>query len=240
MSKELDILDDLDDLFEEADKIEETIIEVKETLETEVIPDVEVEPIQIDVMTDDNIEKAQKSNTQSSNVIHKYAKLADAFEIKVDSMSEDIEDILDTTKDELVAYHKTNELTEDVKDSAFNIDLLTSDFGTMRKTILDTLKDGRLVQQKYTDEILLSSVADISPQILLGFSELMKAVAKQVELLSKIYKDVAETQVKLKSYMKKEQMIADANGEGSDGTTNIQNNYIMTTQELISKFIPES
>jgi hypothetical protein len=230
-----DILEDLDDLFEQAEKVESTIEEVKEVLKTETIvedPRVEIPQVEIPPETKEEVDKkVDKTN----GIIKKYEKIAEAFDVKVEDMSEDIEEIIEETKSDIVK-HQAEKLpvSDEIKESAFNIDLLTEDFASMRETIKSSLENGRQVQQKYTDEIMINSVTEISPTVLMGFSELMKAVAKQVELLSRIYKDVAETQVKLKTYMKKEQMVEDTNGSG---TTNIQqNNYIMSTQDLIDKF----
>lgn len=220
-----DILGDLDIIEEIEDDTDELIEDVDETTQEflDIIDDFERSP------TKENI----------ASVSAKFDTLSDAFGVSSDAMTENIQEGIDTVRKDAVSYKSAGyEITEDIKASAFNIDLLSNDFAKMREILLDSLADGRAVQKKFTDEMLMVSIDDISPTILEGFSSLMKAVANQVQLLSKIYKDVADTQVKLKQYMRQEQMNEDLTGS-KEGTTNIQNNYILSTNDLIKGFLPD-
>lgn len=174
---------------------------------------------------------------QIASVAKRFDSLSEAFGISSEDMVEDINSMIEETKREAVAYKKQGyELTEEIRASAFNIDQLTNHFGIMIETLTSSLQDGRAIQKKFTDEMLMVSIDDISPTVLMGYSEVMKAVTKQVETISKIYREVAETQMKLKGYLKNDKMEEDAKG---GGTTNIQNNYILSTQDLINRFKPE-
>jgi len=219
-----DILGDLEETLEEVNTVE-LIEDVDETTQEFI----------------DIIEQFEHNPSQENiaGVAAKFDTLSDAFGVSSDAMTSNIQEGIDTVRKDAVEYKQAGyEITEDIKASAFNIDLLSNDFAKMRAILLDSLADGRAVQKKFTDEMLMVSIDDISPTILEGFSSLMKAVANQVQLLSKIYKDVAETQVKLKQYMRQEQMNDDINGS-ENGTTNIQNNYILSTNDLINGFLPD-
>lgn len=184
--------------------------------------------------------ETQPTTDKIAEVSSKFNTLSDAFGISSEDMNDNIQAGINEIRKEATEYKEAGyEITADIKVSAFNIDLLSTDFGKMREVLLASLADGRAVQKKFTDEMLMVSIDEISPTILEGFSSLMKAVANQVQLLSKIYKDVADTQVKLKQYMRQEQMNIDID-ESKGGTTNIQNNnYILSTTDMINGFLPD-
>lgn len=204
-------------------------IEAKEEDFDSVIAGFESLSAEIDAGRTTDVAKASK----------KFESLSDAFNVSMDGMDDELDTIISEAKGEIVEHIQNGgAVTPTLKETAFNVDNLGEDFKDMRRTLKDSLSDSRAIQKKFTDEMLMSTIEDISPQVLMGYSELMKAVTKQVEVLAKIYKDVADTQVKLKEYLKTEQMVEDRDGPA--GTTNVQNNYILTTNDLIDKFLPKS
>lgn len=255
-------MDDLLDLgIDESGNIETSNTTEEETTETneieqEIVQEVVVETEDLPWDDDDEIildfedvlsgfqevGKILDSNDSPrvvASVAKKFDSLSDAFGVSSEEMVDDLNNMIQETKKEAIAYkQKGYELSEEVRASAFSIDQLTNHFGVMIETLTSSLQDGRAIQKKFTDEMLMVSIEDISPTVLMGYSEVMKAVTKQVETISKIYREVAETQVKLKGYLKEEKMVDDAES-AKGGTTNIQNNYILSTQDLINKFKPE-
>ena len=227
----------LDDILgDEPEEVQEVVVE-EAVIATEGEMEETVEGF-IDII---DAFEARPTEDRLADVTTKFDTLADAFGTSNEDMKENIEAGIQEIRKDAVEYKAAGyEITEEIKASAFNIDLLSNDFAKMRSILLDSLADGRAVQKKFTDEMLMVSIDDISPTVLEGFSSLMKAVANQVQLLSKIYKDVAETQVKLKQYMRQEQMDTEG-GAGNDGTSQgigVQNNYIVTTNDLINGFLP--
>lgn len=231
---------EIDDLLDLGIEEEETPVQEVQEVKTEIEAEIVEDTTNFDEVLEGFQSLAEEIETNPTDIAKaskKFDSLSEAFGVSSEAMEEELDEMISEAKGEIVEHVKGGfPVTDDIKASAFNVDGLGSDFVKMRRILLDSLDDSRAIQKKFTDEMLMTTIDDIPSTTLMGYSELMKAVTRQAEVLAKIYKDVAETQVKLKAYLREEQAVKDQEGPG--GTTNIQNNYILSTKDLIDKFNP--
>ena len=161
---------------------------------------------------------------KTSSIITKYQNLADNFGLDVEEMVEEMSESINEKKSSLANVDINNNIEVVTKK------ILIEDFAVVRKVLLEAIEDGRSVLKAFATELQMEGT-DTKPGILSGYSELMISVNQNIKLLIGIYKDIVKTEVE----MHKAKTSLPKTDEPT-GNTFIQNNFISTTSDLISKY----
>jgi len=155
----------------------------------------------------------------------KIDKIASQFDIAESSIN-DMDNYLKEKLPMEVTY-ETNpiELPTEIIESIIEISILKEDFNNIRTTLLSTVKNGRLILQSVADE-LLTSDSERQSEMISSFAELTNAVNQSLKLLSSIYKDIIFVQKEIINFNKIEE---------PKTINNTQNNFILSTAEIIKK-----
>jgi hypothetical protein len=176
-----------------------------------------------------NLDKQVKRGEQLASKIDKIAETFDIAESCAEELSEYIEEKLPietTYEDNPVAVLDDYENSE-VIESIIKLDILKEDFQTIRTTLLDTVKNGRLILQSMTDEMLTTDT-ERKASLITSFAELTNATNQSLKLLSAIYKEIVHVQKEVINFEQ----------PSLDGATinNTQNNFMaMSTADVIKE-----
>lgn len=156
--------------------------------------------------------RTDKTVTNSNILVTKLDKISKNFDIATTEVEEMTTEV--TTE---VAEIKSKSLANISPSDMFQLDILYSDFTTIRNTLTDTVTKGKLVIDTLTVEL---TVAPDNAELVASYSQLISVVNSSMKLLGTTYKDITEVISRIKKF---EESNKDENTSG--GVTNIQNNF---------------
>ena len=156
--------------------------------------------------------RTDKAVTNSNILVTKLDKISKNFDIATTEVEEMTTEV--TTE---VAEIKSKSLANISPSDMFQLDILYSDFTTIRNTLTDTVTKGKLVIDTLTVEL---TVAPDNAELVASYSQLISVVNSSMKLLGTTYKDITEVISRIKKF---EESNTDENTSG--GVTNIQNNF---------------
>ena len=163
---------------------------------------------------------------KTSSIISKYQNLADNFGLDVEEMVEEMTEAIENKTKTPTLINNSDNAIEVVTKSA-----LMEDFTTVRKVLLEAIEDGKNVLKAFATELQMEGT-DTKPGVLTGYSEVMISVNQNIKLLVGIYKDIVKTEVE----MHKAKTLLPKEDEPPKGNVYIQNNFVSTTSDIISKY----
>lgn len=156
--------------------------------------------------------RTDKAVTNSNILVTKLDKISKNFDIATTEVEE-----MTTEVATEVAEIKSKSLANISPSDMFQLDILYSDFTTIRNTLTDTVTKGKLVIDTLTVEL---TVAPDNAELVASYSQLISVVNSSMKLLGTTYKDITEVISRIKKF---EENNKDENTSG--GVTNIQNNF---------------
>lgn len=152
------------------------------------------------------------NNQQAEILSSKLDKLNEFFDITTSTIDE-IKKEVDAVEEPEIDIIDTND------DSIITISILKQDFNFIRSTLLETVKNGRLVIDKISLEIDVGEGSSAS--IISAYAELVGTVNNSLKLLSSTYKDIVDINNKINDKKKEKSGTV-------QGDVNITNNNIIS------------
>lgn len=155
--------------------------------------------------------KTDKAVTNSNILVTKLDKISKNFDIattEVEEMTTEVTTEVEEIKSKSIANISPSDM--------FQLDILYSDFTTIRSTLMDTVNKGKLVIDTLTVEL---TVAPDNAELVASYSQLIGVVNSSMRLLSTTYKDITDVIVRIKKFEENNK------DETAGGVTNIQNNF---------------
>ena len=155
--------------------------------------------------------------------LKKFESLANAFEVSTKEM----EDVIKEKVHEVKAEVSESFNTEHINSLVNSVQNLSTDFSTLRNTLLSNIKSSQCILSSFENEIVASG-SDCNPKLLSAYSELLESCNSSVKLLSSLYKDISETHLKIKKLLLNENQ---ENPENAQTNTAI----IINTSDFLKK-----
>lgn len=128
--------------------------------------------------------------------LKKFESLANAFEVSTKEM----EDVIKEKVHEVKAEVSESFNTEHINSLVNSVQNLSTDFSTLRNTLLSNIKSSQCILSSFENEIVASG-SDCNPKLLSAYSELLESCNSSIKLLSSLYKDISETHLKIKKLL---------------------------------------
>ena len=161
----------------------------------------------------------------------KYLGLMEAFEIDSGNMEVNMQ--VEKTKmlEELTPEHyKEEAIVESIIDSQN----LIEDFAMIRKNLQNSIKATTTILEKFGQDLAMSHAEDVSGQMMIGYSELIKSSNSSMKLLIDSYERVAKIQVEVKKLISQNKDLDIENGIIEATTVNNTINFTGTPAELLA------
>lgn len=155
--------------------------------------------------------------------LKKFESLANAFEVSTKEM----EDVIKEKVHEVKAEVSESFNTEHIHSLVNSVQNLSTDFSTLRNTLLSNIKSSQCILSSFENEIVASG-SDCNPKLLSAYSELLESCNSSIKLLSSLYKDISETHLKIKKLLLNENQ---ENPENAQTNTAI----IINTSDFLKK-----
>lgn len=155
--------------------------------------------------------------------LKKFESLANAFEVSTKEM----EDVIKEKVHEVKAEVSESFNTEHINSLVNSVQNLSTDFSTLRNTLLSNIKSSQCILSSFENEIVASG-SDCNPKLLSAYSELLESCNSSIKLLSSLYKDISETHLKIKKLLLNENQ---ENPENAQTNTAI----IINTSDFLKK-----
>lgn len=155
--------------------------------------------------------------------LKKFESLANAFEVSTKEM----EDVIKEKVHEVKAEVSESFNTEHINSLVNSVQNLSTDFSTLRNTLLSNIKSSQCILSSFENEIVASG-SDCNPKLLSAYSELLESCNSSIKLLSSLYKDISETHLKIKKLLLNENQ---ENSENAQTNTAI----IINTSDFLKK-----
>lgn len=155
--------------------------------------------------------------------LKKFESLANAFEVSTKEM----EDVIKEKVYEVKAEVSESFNTEHINSLVNSVQNLSTDFSTLRNTLLSNIKSSQCILSSFENEIVASG-SDCNPKLLSAYSELLESCNSSIKLLSSLYKDISETHLKIKKLLLNENQ---ENPENAQTNTAI----IINTSDFLKK-----
>lgn len=155
--------------------------------------------------------------------LKKFESLANAFEVSTKEM----EDVIKEKVHEVKAEVSESFNTEHINSLVNSVKNLSTDFSTLRNTLLSNIKSSQCILSSFENEIVASG-SDCNPKLLSAYSELLESCNSSIKLLSSLYKDISETHLKIKKLLLNENQ---ENPENAQTNTAI----IINTSDFLKK-----
>jgi len=180
---------------------------------------------------DNNLDSNLDKNKHYVNS-KKFLKLIEEF----DTSAEGMEQELQKERNEIIAKVKDEEiqLNEEQQSNLIKSEELLNDFSLVREALREDIKSTKLLIEKLSQDMLLMDGEEISGSLVQAFAELKKGNVTSMKLLMDTYSNVAETQLKIKKFLKEQEKISE---EKFSNTTNIQINSFEGTMTDLLKTI---
>lgn len=155
--------------------------------------------------------------------LKKFESLANAFEVSTKEM----EDVIKEKVHEVKAEVSESFNTEHINSLVNSVQNLSTDFSTLRNTLLSNIKSSQCILSSFENEIVASG-SDCNPKLLSAYSELLESCNSSIKLLSSLYKDISETHLKIKKLLL---------NENQENLENTQTNtaIIINTSDFLKK-----
>ena len=164
-----------------------------------------------------------------------FTSLCDVFEIDTGNMEANMQ----VQKKKIIEELTPEQYKEpEIVQSIIETDELMSDFTLIRSNLRVNIKSTSTLLEKFGNDLSASHAEDVSGQMLLGYSELIKSANTSMKLLIDSYSSVAETQVRIKKLISTNKDLDKQNSEegadkGIPGVTNIVN-FVGSTSDLLA------
>lgn len=154
----------------------------------------------------------------------KFEGLASAFEVTTKEMEENVKTKVQEIKDKNFLVPSSD---------LINIETLANDFQIMRQSLISNIQSTQALLNQFSNEITMDGV-DVKPQLLSSYAELNESCNSGIKLLVEIYKNIADTHLKIKKLQETE------NPEKS-GSGQVTNNLVITdTNSLLKKILEKN
>lgn len=171
----------------------------------------------------DELEQINEDIDDDLNVnayLAKFNNIANELGVSTKQMEENVKNKVSTLK-------KSNSLN--VQNAVVTLETLQSDFQILRQNLMENIKSSQLVLTQFSTEIVAEG-ADVKPTLLSAYSELVESCNSSIKLMSMLYKDIADTYLKIKK-------LEETNEErdNPEKSKTINNLIITNTEELLNK-----
>jgi len=162
----------------------------------------------------------------------KFMSLCDVFEIDAGEMEENMLKEKEKTLKAITPEHYKEEIEVT---SIIETDDLMFDFTLIRKNLRNNIQSTSTLLEKFGEDLGSSHAEDVSGQMLLGYSELIKSVNTSMKLLIDSYSSVAKTQTEIKKLISLNKDLDEKNSE-ADETSSVTNivNFVGTPAEMLA------
>lgn len=180
---------------------------------------------------DNNLDSNLDKNKHYVNS-KKFLKLIEEFNTSAEGMEQELQ----KERNEIIAKVKDEEiqLNEEQQSNLIKSEELLNDFSLVREALREDIKSTKLLIEKLSQDMLLMDGEEISGSLVQAFAELKKGNVTSMKLLMDTYSNVAETQLKIKKFLKEQEKISE---EKFSNTTNIQINSFEGTMTDLLKTI---
>lgn len=180
---------------------------------------------------DNNLDSNLDKNKHYVNS-KKFLKLIEEFGTSAEGMEQELQ----KERNEIIAKVKDEEiqLNEEQQSNLIKSEELLNDFSLVREALREDIKSTKLLIEKLSQDMLLMDGEEISGSLVQAFAELKKGNVTSMKLLMDTYSNVAETQLKIKKFLKEQEKISE---EKFSNTTNIQINSFEGTMTDLLKTI---
>lgn len=167
----------------------------------------------------------------------KYLGLMEAFEVDAGNMEINMQ----VEKTRIVEDLTPDHYKEDVIiESIIDADNLIEDFAMIRKNLQSNIKSTAIILEKFGHDLASSHAEDVSGQMLMGYSELIKSANTSMKLLIDSYERVAKIQVEVKKLLSENKDLDIENGDAEATTVNNVINFTGTPAELLASLSDNS
>ena len=177
------------------------------------------------------MENQNSQETKEFKNAKKYLKLIEEFETDAETMEEELE----KDRQEIIQKVQENEiiLDEEQQRNLIKSEELLNDFSLVREALREDIKSTKLLIEKLSQDMMLMDAEEISGSLVQAFAELKKGNVTSMKLLMDTYSNVAETQLKIKKFIKEQEKLEDSPKQ----VTNVQiNSFEGTLTDLLSQF----
>ena len=139
-------------------------------------------------------------------------------------------DITQSTVDEITKEVDTIddfEVIDEDENSIITLSLLKSDFGFIRKTLIDNIENGKKVIDKLSLEIEVEQQS--AGSVISAYAELVGTINSSLKLLSSSYKDIIDMNIKINKIQKEG---ASTGGKDKEGGTKIEGGVSITNNTI--------
>jgi hypothetical protein len=209
---DLDIEDIIGDILDDDIEIDISIEATEKTVEVEVEP--------------------AKTGEEIMRNTKKYLSLMEAFDIDAGNMEENMQKEKEKIVESLTPAHYKEE--PQIVESIIDADDLISDFSLIRENLRQNIKSTSTILEKFGLDLASSHAEDVSGQMLMGYSELIKSANTSMKLLIDTYSTVSKTQVEIKKLLAVNKDLDVENGAADAQVVNNTINFTGTPAELLA------
>jgi hypothetical protein len=180
----------------------------------------------------------QKTGEESLREAKKFLGLMEAFEIEAGNM----ESNMIKEKEKIIKEVTPEQYSEpQIVNSIIETDDLMSDFSLIRINLRKNIKSTSTLLEKFGQDLAASHAEDVSGQMLLGYSELIKSANTSMKLLIDTYSTVAKTQNEIKKLINLNKNLDNEIGDNieDNSVTNIVN-FVGTPAEMLASLKSKS
>jgi hypothetical protein len=162
----------------------------------------------------------------------KFLGLIEAFDVQAEGMEKNLQEAKTEILEDLEIV---DGVPEELNSSLIESNELLSDFILVRQSLRDDIKATRILLSKLSEDMSSSHADDLSGSMIAAYAELKKSNIESMKLLMNSYSSVAKTQLDIKKLLSETRSLEQDSENISGTTTNIQNNFIGTTADVLEK-----
>jgi len=162
----------------------------------------------------------------------KFLSLCEAFDINAGNMEENMQNEKKKIIDSLTTSDLQNVDVENVNTSIIETEDLMKDFSFIRKNLRANIDSTSILLEKFGNDLSASHAEDVSGQMLLGYSELIKSSNTSMKLLIESYSSVSKTQNEIKKLIQENKTIESEQSQIDNSVTNVVN-FVGTPYEML-------
>ena len=152
----------------------------------------------------------------------KYLKLIEEFDTDAQAMEVELQKNRDEVKETIKSQKVI--LNEEQQNNLIKSEELLNDFSLVREALREDIQSSKLLIAKLAEDMMLLDSEEISGSLVQAFAELKKGNVTSMKLLMETYSNVAETQLKIKKFLKEHAKLEKEENETAKSITNVQIN----------------
>lgn len=182
-----------------------------------------------DPVTGEIIEEIEEP--ESLRNAKKYLGLMEVFNIDAGNMEQNLQEEKQKIVNDLTPDHYKEPI---ITESIIDADNLIEDFAMIRKNLQSNIKATATILEKFGQDLASSHAEDVSGQMMVGYSELIKSANTSMKLLIDSYERVAQIQISIKKLLSENKDLDIKNGDAEASTVNNIVNFTGTPAELLA------